>query len=204
MNQYYPCSDNFKYETEVKHSRFITYIEHTPTPQDAQAFIAEINQLHPKANHNCWAYIAGTRDNLRCWNCSDDGEPKGTAGKPMLNVLEHSELCEITVVVTRYFGGIKLGAGGLVRAYSQAVSQALKELATTQKIELIPFTLSLPHHLVGDIERALAIPTLQIDQREWTDKLLITGKGTLQDLQSLQQSLTNVWHLIEYKDDQEN
>lgn len=204
MKQYYPSSNDFQNEIEIKHSRFITYIAHTPTSEDAQHFIAKIQQLHPKANHNCWAYIAGSRDNLRCWNCSDDGEPKGTAGKPMLNVLEHSELCEITVVVTRYFGGIKLGAGGLVRAYSQAVSQALKTLPTELRIELIPFTLTLPHHLVGDIERALASPDLHIDQREWTEQLVITGKGTSDALNSFHAALNNVHHLIDFKVDSDN
>ncbi len=119
----------------------------------------------------------------------------------MLNVLEHSEMCEITVVITRYFGGIKLGAGGLVRAYSQALAEALKKLPIREKIHLYAFSLSLPHSLVGEVEHHLAEAKVQIKQRDWTDKLCIDGQGSREALAKLQQLLANLQHLIQYQDE---
>jgi len=200
VTEHYPSQAYFSHEIEIKHSRFITHIAHTPDLTTARAFLDEIRQLHPKANHNCWAHIAGSRDFLQGWNSSDDGEPKGTAGKPMLNVLEHSSLCEITVVVTRYFGGIKLGAGGLVRAYSQAVQEALKPLPISEKIPLFPFDLFLPHHLVGDIEQLLNRDNIQINERIWSDELHIQAEGSAEAIATLKQQLTPYKHLTRYKD----
>ncbi|WP_415901535.1 YigZ family protein [Neptuniibacter sp. QD29_5] len=200
MTEYYPQQPYLSHEIEIKHSRFITHVAHTPNLESARNFIAEIQQQHPKANHNCWAYIAGTRSYLQCWNSSDDGEPKGTAGKPMLNVLEHSNLCEITVVVTRYFGGIKLGAGGLVRAYSQAVQEALKVLPTEERIPLFPFDLYLPHNLVGDIEQLLNQDQINILDRQWSEELHIQGEASATALNQLKQQLTSFKHLTRYKD----
>ncbi|WP_415896490.1 YigZ family protein [Neptuniibacter sp. QD57_21] len=200
MTEFYPKQPYLSHEIEIKHSRFITHVAHTPDLESSRNFIAEIQQQHPKANHNCWAYIAGTRSYLQCWNSSDDGEPKGTAGKPMLNVLEHSDLCEITVVVTRYFGGIKLGAGGLVRAYSQAVQEALKVLPIEERIPLFPFDLYLPHHLVGDIELLLNQDQINILDRQWSEELHIQGEASAVALDQLKQQLTSLKHLTRYKD----
>ncbi|WP_415887628.1 YigZ family protein [Neptuniibacter sp. QD37_6] len=200
MTEFYPQNPYISHEIEIKHSRFITHVAHTPNLESARNFIAEIQQQHPKANHNCWAYIAGTRSYLQCWNSSDDGEPKGTAGKPMLNVLEHSDLCEITVVVTRYFGGIKLGAGGLVRVYSQAVQEALKVLPIEERIPLFPFDLYLPHSLVGDIEQLLKQDQINILDRQWSEELHIQGEASATALDQLKQQLTSFKHLTRYKD----
>jgi len=89
--------------------------------------LSELRNEFPDANHHCWAIILGSPDASHGQDQSDDGEPKNTAGKPMLNVLQHSGLGHVMAIVTRYFGGVKLGAGGLVRAYSSAVSEAIKE-----------------------------------------------------------------------------
>lgn len=123
------------FEEEIKKSRFITYIQHTQGLAQAKAFWQEIRNLHPNARHHCWATVAVQPNNSQFFGFSDDGEPAGTAGKPMLSTLQGSGIGEISVVVVRYYGGILLGTGGLVRAYSNGVQQALKLLVTTLKVE---------------------------------------------------------------------
>ena len=119
--------------TEVKRSRFICYLAHVQGEAQAKAFIAGIRAKHPDANHNCWAYLGGRPEDSVRIGFSDDGEPSGCAGRPMLNVLQGSGLGEICAVVSRYFGGIKLGTGGMARAYGGAVSAALKVAETTER-----------------------------------------------------------------------
>ncbi|MDE5789375.1 MAG: YigZ family protein, partial [Clostridia bacterium] len=116
-------------EKVIEKSRFITVSRHVDGEEEAKAFIAEISKKQADATHNCYAYVCDKLgNNLRF---SDDGEPQGTAGMPMLEVLRANGLCETAVVVTRYFGGIKLGAGGLVRAYSGCVAE---NIAAAQKV----------------------------------------------------------------------
>ena len=118
----------FRNELVIKKSRFITSVGHTKGVGEAEAFLNKIRQEFPDARHNCHAFNAGRGNETAFIGCSDDGEPKGTAGRPMLNVLVHSGVGEITVVVTRYFGGILLGTGGLVRAYQDSVKEVLAKL----------------------------------------------------------------------------
>ncbi|MDU5725492.1 MAG: YigZ family protein, partial [Haemophilus parainfluenzae] len=123
------------FEEEIKKSRFITYLQHTEGLEQAKAFWAEIKALHPNARHHCWAAVAGRPTDSQQLGFSDDGEPAGTAGKPMLSALQGSQVGEISAVVVRYYGGILLGTGGLVRAYGNGVQQALKLLETERKVE---------------------------------------------------------------------
>ena len=125
--------DNVTQFTE-KHSRFIGYVSHTKTDDEAVAFIDKIRSLHSDARHNVYAYVLNEDNRMRY---SDDGEPHGTAGKPILDIINGFELKDITVVVTRYFGGILLGTGGLVRAYSKAAKDTLD---TAQKYLMVPGT----------------------------------------------------------------
>ena len=129
------------FEEEIKKSRFITYLQHTEGLEDARAFWANIKQDHPNARHNCWAAVAGKPTDSLQLGFSDDGEPAGTAGKPMLSALQGSQLGEISAVVVRYYGGILLGTGGLVRAYGNGVQQALKLIESEIKVERTPFKL---------------------------------------------------------------
>ncbi|MGR6905110.1 YigZ family protein [Lysinibacillus sp. BSL11] len=110
-------------EIVISKSRFLTYIERAETEEDAISFIDGIKKLHPNATHNCSAYIIGEHDHIQ--KANDDGEPSGTAGVPMLEVLKKQGLKDTVVVVTRYFGGIKLGGGGLIRAYGKATTEGL-------------------------------------------------------------------------------
>ena len=117
-------------QEEIKKSRFICHAKRVYSEEEARAFITAIKKEHYKATHNCTAFIIGERSEIK--RTSDDGEPSGTAGVPMLGVLENHNLTNVCVVVTRYFGGIKLGAGGLIRAYAGSVALAVKEIGIVE------------------------------------------------------------------------
>ncbi len=146
-NPYLIPSESIEFEEEIKKSLFITHLAHTPTIDSAKAFIEKIKQQHSTARHNCWGFVAGRPENSMLWGFSDDGEPSGTAGKPILAQLSGSSIGEISAVVTRYFGGVKLGTGGLVKAYGGGVQQALKRLQTIEKkiTTLLQLKLDYPH-----------------------------------------------------------
>ncbi|WP_199610165.1 YigZ family protein [Flocculibacter collagenilyticus] len=128
LTPYFVPAEPLIHEEEVKRSVFIAHIAHTPTPQDAKAFINEIKAKHPDASHNCWAHIAGRPNDSQRYGFSDDGEPAGAAGRPIFNALQGADIGEITIVITRYFGGTKLGVGGMARAYGGCAGAALKLL----------------------------------------------------------------------------
>ena len=117
-------------QEEITKSRFISHAKRVYSEEEARAFITAIKKEHYKATHNCSAFIIGERSEIK--RTSDDGEPSGTAGVPMLGVLENHNLTNVCVVVTRYFGGIKLGAGGLIRAYAGSVALAVKEIGIVE------------------------------------------------------------------------
>lgn len=133
--QYWVPKNVVIFEEEIKKSRFITCIQRTVGMTEAKQFWSEVKIRHPQARHHCWATIAAAPNNSQEFGFSDDGEPALTAGKPMLTCLQGSGLGEITAVVVRYFGGVLLGTGGLVRAYSNGVQQALKQIETVLKVE---------------------------------------------------------------------
>lgn len=155
MSEYkYPADDVFHQE-EIKKSTFIVHIGHTPDLNSAKAFIKNIEEKYSDARHNCWAHVAGNPGGSHVYGFSDDGEPNGTAGKPMLNVLVGSGLGEVTAVVTRYFGGIKLGTGGLVRAYGGSLNNALAKLHTVVKVPSIELVGFSEYSMQGVIEQHL-------------------------------------------------
>jgi uncharacterized YigZ family protein len=121
-------------ELLIDRSRFITSVAHAATAQEARGFMDAVRSEFPDATHNCWAYVAGPPGDSASIGMSDAGEPHGTAGRPMLDVLLHSGIGEIVAVVTRYYGGVKLGTGGLVKAYSGSVQHALASLPATRKV----------------------------------------------------------------------
>ena len=124
--EYRTIKEDVQVQEEIKKSRFICHAKRVYSEEEARDFITAIKKEHYKATHNCSAFIVGERSEIK--RTSDDGEPSGTAGIPMLGVLENHNLTNICVVVTRYFGGIKLGAGGLIRAYAGSVALAVKEI----------------------------------------------------------------------------
>jgi uncharacterized YigZ family protein len=156
MADRYPIPAAFhRVEETIKRSRFMASIGHAPDMDSARAFVAAIKEEFPEATHNCWAFNAGPPGDTACVGLSDDGEPSGTAGKPMLNVLLHSGVGEIAVVVTRWFGGTKLGTGGLVRAYAGMVNLGLETLPLRDMVVTKSLEVSLPYPSVTLFKRLL-------------------------------------------------
>lgn len=143
-------------EDVVRRSRFIVSIARVSSTEEAKAFIERMRAEHPTATHNCWAFNAGAPEDTAQVGASDDGEPQGTAGRPMLTVLLHSGVGEIAAVVTRYFGGTLLGTGGLVRAYQGSVKQGLDSLPVVLREDMQRFVVSIEPHQVSDFQHFLA------------------------------------------------
>lgn len=166
----YPIpAQRFRSEIEVERSRFITTVQAVSSPESAQAFVAELKAEFPDANHNCWAYLVGPPGSSDRIGLSDDGEPHGVAGKPMLTTLQHSGLGDTVAVVTRYFGGVKLGKGGMVKAYTAAVKTALEKLPRTQKINWVNLELTFDYNLLTPLQQRLEgfeVETLQSNYAE--------------------------------------
>ncbi len=140
---------------EIERSRFITTIAPATTLEEARRFIGEVRSEFPDANHNCWAYVVGPPGSTSTIGMSDDGEPHGTAGRPMLTALLHSGVGDVAAVVTRYFGGIKLGKGGLVRAYTGSVQQALESLPTRERVETVTLELEIDYSALTPVRQLL-------------------------------------------------
>lgn len=156
MNLRYPVpADLHRVEEEINRSRFITTVAYTPTVETARAFIGQVRAEFSDATHNCWAYLAGPPGSTSQIGYSDDGEPHGTAGKPMFTVLQHSGVGDISAVVTRYFGGILLGKGGLVRAYSGGVKLALESLPLAQHTPMAQLQVVVDYASVTAVQRLL-------------------------------------------------
>lgn len=145
LENYFTIRSDGESEIEIKKSRFICSLKRVYSESEAKEFIAQKKKEHWKANHNCSAFVIGEKNDIQ--RSSDDGEPSGTAGVPMLEVLKKQELINVAAVVTRYFGGTKLGSGGLIRAYSQAVSHALNDIGLVEgKLQQeIRLTISYPN-----------------------------------------------------------
>ncbi len=145
----------FRVEQTIKRSRFIASVGHTPGVEEAKAFIEQIKAEFEDARHNCWAYCAGAAGSPDRIGASDDGEPHGTAGRPMLTAVTHSGIGEVTVVVTRYFGGILLGTGGLVKAYQSSVKMALEAVPTRIRTKTKRIKFSVEHRFVNQVLRKI-------------------------------------------------
>ena len=146
-------------ELVIRRSRFFTQCAHTPDPASARAFIEQIRRRHADATHNCWAYAAGAPGDTAQIGSSDDGEPHGTAGRPMLQIVLHSGIGELCVVVSRWFGGVKLGTGGLVRAYQDCVRENLASLAVRQRVPESSLCLTVGYAHLDALRRML--PTFE-------------------------------------------
>ncbi len=150
----------------IHRSRFIATAGRASTVAEAQAFIEEARSEFADATHNCWAYLVGPPGSSAHIGFSDDGEPSGTAGRPLLAVVQGSGLGDLVVVVTRYFGGIKLGAGGLVRAYAGSAKSVLAILPRTEKVERVTVRVELPYACFAPLQRILSEYEAEVvDQR---------------------------------------
>lgn len=154
MSKFYLTVDGVTENTvEIKRSKFIATLSHVESGEDAEAFVRAVRKRYPDATHNCYAYIADELGNETRF--SDDGEPGGTAGQPMLEVLRKKGIVKAAVVVTRYFGGIKLGAGGLVAAYTDSVSEVLDAAGIRRMTECAELTFACDYSDYSAIETAL-------------------------------------------------
>ena len=154
-----------------KKSQFIGYAKRCESEEEAKAFVAEIKSMHKQATHNCWAYVVGK--NMGIQRYSDDGEPQGTAGIPILEVMKKSNVTDCAIVVTRYFGGIMLGAGGLTRAYTKGASIALKAGGVVEKVEGVNVSLEMDYDMIGKVQYMCVQNNWHIEDTEYTDKVIV-------------------------------
>ena len=151
----------------IQRSRFITTAAHAPDAEAAQAFIQAIRDEFPDATHHCWAFVAGPPASTTHIGMSDDGEPHGTAGRPMLTSLLHGGVGEIVAVCTRYYGGVKLGTGGLARAYSGGVKLALETLPTDEKVTRVWLVVTVGYADVDGMQRLIDELDIVVENEEY-------------------------------------
>lgn len=156
---------------EEKKSEFIGYAKRVETEEEAKEFVNEIKSMHKQARHNCWAYVIG--ENYGIQRYSDDGEPQGTAGIPILEVMKKQGITDCCVVVTRYFGGVLLGAGGLTRAYTKGASIAVKAGGVVEKVKGSKVSISIDYDFIGKIQYLCGQNNWHIEDSEYTDKVVV-------------------------------
>ena len=172
-------------QEEIKKSRFICHAKRVYSEEEARAFITAIKKEHYKATHNCSAFIIGEHSEIK--RTSDDGEPSGTAGVPMLGVLENHNLTNVCVVVTRYFGGIKLGAGGLIRAYAGSVALAVKEIGIVEIKEQAGIQIQMSYaqyQEYGNFLKEHNLMELETNFTDQVDTIIFVDKEVKEDTKS--------------------
>ena len=158
-------------EIIIQKSRFLTFVNRAENEHDAQAFIDEIKSQHKSANHNCSAYLIGEHDSVQ--KANDDGEPSGTAGVPMLEVLKKQGLKDTVVVVTRYFGGIKLGGGGLIRAYGKATTEGIEAAQIVKRQLHHLMKVSVEYSWLGKVENEVRSSSYPLQRIEYAESVEI-------------------------------
>ncbi|HAK41601.1 MAG TPA: YigZ family protein [Clostridium sp.] len=166
---YFTVKGSATSEFQEKKSTFIGYIKRVNTEEEAKDFVNEIKSMHKEATHNVYAYIVGENKGIQRY--SDDGEPQGTAGIPVLEVIKKNDLTDVVVVVTRYFGGILLGGGGLIRAYSKGASTAIEEAGIVEKVRGLNLRFTLDYDLIGKIQYLCGTKNWHIEDTIYTDKV---------------------------------
>ena len=175
-------------EIVEKKSRFIATVRAVESEEEAVAFIDEMKKKYWNATHNCSAYVLGLNNEVM--RCSDDGEPAQTAGRPMLDVLIGSEVRNVCVVVTRYFGGTLLGTGGLVRAYSKAVQEGLANCDIIEKIPAERIEIECDYTLIGKLQYLTATEGITVLDTVYTDKVVMTIMVPLEDTERIINKIT--------------
>ncbi|MFI1102946.1 YigZ family protein [Streptomyces melanogenes] len=190
QEQYRTIAREGVHETEVNRSRFLCALAPAATEQEAQDFIARVRREHPTATHNCFAYVIGADASVQ--KASDDGEPGGTAGVPMLQMLTRREVRYAVAVVTRYYGGVKLGAGGLIRAYGGAVGEALDALGTVVRRRYRLATVTVDHQRAGKLENDLRATGRAVRDVRYAEAVTIEIGLPEADVESLRRWLADV------------
>jgi len=162
-------------ELQCRNSRFVGTAGETPTVAAARAFIARIRARHPEADHHVYAFAVGYGASVT-HGMSDDGEPPGTAGRPVLAALRGADLGDVTVVVARYFGGTKLGTGGLARAYAAVARATLAATRRTRRIDTCPFVLEVGYDHYAPCRRVLAELGASVDRETFGDTVAVRGR----------------------------
>jgi len=170
LNRYLTVKSRGEHEIVIEKSRFICHIQRAVSEEEAQAFIQSIKKQHWNATHNCSAYLIGEHDLIQ--KANDDGEPSGTAGVPMLEVLKKRKLKDTVVVVTRYFGGIKLGAGGLIRAYGKSVSEAINHVGMVERCLMRTMHTTIDYTWLGKVENELRASSFQLKEIHYTEDVI--------------------------------
>ena len=190
MHIYKTTAENGTASYEIQKSRFIAYTSHVETEAEARDFVTAIKKKHFDARHNCSAWVLGADSSQQKSN--DDGEPGGTAGNPILESIKQHGLTNVVVVVTRYFGGIKLGAGGLIRAYSHTASLGLE---ATPCLEVKPFCLmeaEMDYSLLGTVENWIRNKELRTGETSYLDKVTVRLLVEPADCEAISTELTNL------------
>ncbi|MEK4424117.1 YigZ family protein [Solibacillus sp. FSL K6-1523] len=170
-NNYFTVKGYGESEIIISKSRFITYIDRAETEEEALFFIDKIKKLHANATHNCSCYMIGEHDNIQ--KANDDGEPSGTAGVPMLEVLKKQGLKDTVVVVTRYFGGIKLGGGGLIRAYGKATTEGLIATQVVERKLHYLMKVTIDYNWLGKVENEIRDSTYSLQSIDYAENVEI-------------------------------
>src|SRR5690625_2070454 len=169
LTSYFTVKNYGEHEINIQKSRFIGYAKRVETEEEAQSFIQSIQKKHHDATHNCFAYMIG--DNNQILKANDDGKPSGTAGIPILEVIKRQHLKNAAVVVTRYIGGIKLGAGGLIRAYIQTKAEAIKATGVVKRELMHGIAIKVDYTFIGQLENELRNSEHIIDSIDYQEKV---------------------------------
>lgn len=188
LEKYKTLIEGGECEIVEKKSRFIATVRLVESEEEALAFIEEMRKKYWDARHNCYVYSVGT--NREYTRCSDDGEPSGTAGRPMLDVILGEDIYNVAVVVTRYFGGVLLGTGGLVRAYSRAVQEGLKNSRVIEKQYGISLEVTTDYTGIGKIQYIAGERKLPILDSEYTDKVVLKLLVPSREADAVQKAIT--------------
>lgn len=189
-NESLTIKSNGTHEIEIKKSRFICTMARIENEDQAKNIIAKVSKDNAKANHNCFAYMLGDDDHIQ--RESDNGEPSGTAGVPILEVLKMNQLHNVLAVVTRYFGGIKLGAGGLIRAYSNATSTTIDSLGIVKLVNKQEIKLTIEYNQFDKLKYFLEQASIPIEATNYTDKIEVVIAVSKQDFEPLITQITNL------------
>jgi uncharacterized YigZ family protein len=192
LHKYYTVKGPGENEIVIDRSRFIAHVARVETEEAAQAFIADIKKQHWSANHNCSAYMIGENNLIQ--KANDDGEPSGTAGVPMLEVLKKRDLKDTVVVVTRYFGGIKLGAGGLIRAYGKSTSEGLNATGVVERKLMRIMKTKIDYTWLGKVENEIRSSHYQLKEIHYLDAVEVevyVEEAAKDDFTSWMTELTN-------------
>ena len=187
MDYFYSVKKDRKAETKIRRSVFIAHLHYVQTMKEAKEFISSVSAEHKTANHNCWAYIIG--DKGETFHFSDAGEPSGTAGKPILNTLRKHKMTNIVAVVTRYFGGVKLGIRGLIKAYGESVENAIEMASLKKLFETSEFNISTSYDFGEILKHKIKNMKANILNIEYSEKIKLKMSIEKRDEEELEKYL---------------